>query len=95
MVKVKIRLPDSVSREAIDDPATSVDEGWRKLPVSAAAQRFGSAWAEEQRSCALAVPSAVIPEERNVLINPDHGEIEGVEVVDVQPFYFDERLRAD
>jgi RES domain-containing protein len=93
MVKVKVRLPDGMSQEVVADPATSIDERWRQLPLSAAAQRFGSTWAQEQRSCALAVPSAVIPEEQNVLLNPEHDEMAGVETVDVQPFHFDERLR--
>lgn len=35
-------------------------------------RRFGSAWAKEQRSPLLRVPSIVMPHEHNLLLNPLH-----------------------
>ncbi|WP_253476495.1 RES family NAD+ phosphorylase [Natronocella acetinitrilica] len=38
----------------------------------AATQAHGDAWLASARSVALAVPSAVIPEEHNLVVNPAH-----------------------
>lgn len=40
----------------------------------------------------LRVPSAVVPEESNVLIDPNHPRAGEVAVVSVRPFAFDPRL---
>jgi RES domain-containing protein len=43
----------------------------------------------------LSVPSAVIPIERNLLLNPLHPAIAQVRITDDQPFSFDPRLLRD
>lgn len=45
------------------------------------------------RSLALRVPSAVIPTEFNLLLNPNHKDVGRIELLDEQPFAFDARLR--
>jgi len=45
------------------------------------------------RSLALEVPSAVIPQERNVLINPLHPARSALVVHKPQRFVFDRRLK--
>ena len=44
-------------------------KSWRYRPVT---QQIGDAWACNARSLALSVPSVMLPEGRNVLINPRH-----------------------
>jgi RES domain-containing protein len=41
----------------------------------------------------LKIPSVVIPEEFNYLINPLHPEAEGITVLSQHPFVFDQRLK--
>jgi RES domain-containing protein len=43
---------------------------------------------------ALRVPSAVIPAETNVLLNPRHPDMARVRVVSIETFAFDRRLLA-
>jgi RES domain-containing protein len=50
-------------------------------------------WLKEKRGLALAIPSAVLPESLNMLINPSHNRISEVQVVDQGLFTFDPRLR--
>ena len=40
----------------------------------------------------LQVPSAVVPEEHNFLVNPLHPDFEQLTIGDPEPFEFDERL---
>jgi RES domain-containing protein len=45
---------------------------WRSFPPGPATQRIGDEWLASGASVAMLVPSAVVPRERNVLINPAH-----------------------
>ncbi|MBL9047357.1 MAG: RES domain-containing protein [Tabrizicola sp.] len=53
---------------------------------------YGDAWLLSMSSLGLAVPSRVIPQERNVLLNPRHPAMAGVRVALAEPFVFDDRL---
>jgi RES domain-containing protein len=53
---------------------------------------FGAAWLVSTRTAILQVPSAIVPECSNVLINPAHPEAERVRVVASRRFTFDGRL---
>lgn len=50
------------------------------LPYSTA--QWGTEWAKKEASVAVAVPSAVIPKERNVILNPD--SMPGFNLIDGQ-----------
>jgi RES domain-containing protein len=56
------------------------------------AAELGDTWVRDGAFLWPAVPSAVVPEERNVLLNPAHGAMREVRVRSVRPFRFDERL---
>lgn len=43
--------------------------------------------------CVLEVPSAIIPEESNYIINPEHPQFRDIEFLPSEPFHFDSRLR--
>ena len=53
-------------------PAAALPRAWRRFPLPAATQRIGDAWLAEARSAVLDVPSAILPHERNYLLNPAH-----------------------
>lgn len=76
---------------AIEGPVR-LPQSWRAYPYSATTQRYGSAWAASRRSVALRVPSAVVPGEFNVLLNPEHPAFERLRISAPAPFRFDPRL---
>lgn len=53
------------------DPS-ALPKHWRSSPPTVAVQTLGDSWLQEKRSAVLCVPSAVLPLERNYLINPEH-----------------------
>jgi RES domain-containing protein len=65
---------------------------WQAEPPSLLTQRLGSRWASGARSVALAVPSAIIPEEVNFLINPLHPDFSRIKIEPAVDFAFDARL---
>ena len=62
-------VPDRLIEEL--NPAI-LPETWRGYPAPPQLQQIGSEWVTNLRSVALAVPSAVIESETNLLLNPDH-----------------------
>jgi RES domain-containing protein len=69
-VAVPVELPDDLSVEEVDAALLAAD--WRAYPAPSALPAFGSQWARERRTCALRVPSVVVPEEHNYVLNPSH-----------------------
>ena len=67
-------------------------KAWNQSTACHACQRLGSDWYQSGKSLILKVPSAVIPDEFNLVINTRHREFNKVKLVDILPFYFDKRL---
>ena len=57
-----------------------------------ATRRYGHSWVRSRRSLAILVPSVVIPEERNALLNPLHHAFNEIAWTLPRPFRFDRRL---
>jgi len=84
-----VRVPDA-ALETLDEAALPAD--WRSAPAPVALQEIGRSWLDSARSPALAVPSAVVPIERNVLLNPAHRDWHRIRRDDPAPFTLDPRL---
>jgi RES domain-containing protein len=54
---------------------------------------LGSAWLEKDESALLAVPSAIVPETVNFLLNPSHKQAVRFRITDVFSYPFDLRLK--
>ncbi len=66
---------------------------WRVYPYPFSTQRIGTAWYNEAASVGLRVPSVLIPETYNVLLNPDHPDFgRAVEIEGPFPLRVDGRL---
>ncbi len=68
-------------------------DGWNDRPVSKVSQRIGDRWIQEQGSAVLRVPSVIIPEGNNYLINFNHQDSEKIEIGVPMPLDFDPRLK--
>lgn len=55
---------------------------------------FGDQWLEQGRSPILRVPSFIVPEASNLLLNPAHPHAARAKIVSTNPFAFDPRLWA-
>lgn len=90
LVALTIEVPDPV----IDtlDPAT-LPSRWRRIPAHPWCAERGSQWLTSGTAVGLLVPSAVIPEEQNLILNPAHPAFAQVQVVGERRFTFDPRLR--
>lgn len=88
----EINIPDRMSSEHLDPE--SLPEGWYETKNIPYCQSLGDRWLDEKRSLLLEVPSSIIPDETNILINPGHGEFPKISVRQITPFRFDRRLMS-
>lgn len=65
---------------------------WRRFPAPHALVDIGTRWTREGKTAVLAVPSAVVPVERNYLINPLHPAFKQIRIGKSEPFQFDPRV---
>lgn len=67
---IEIDLPDNLKISKV--PSSILKQEWRQNPPLALTQNYGSDWLASNKSLALRVPSAVLPNEYNILLNPNH-----------------------
>lgn len=87
---VEINIPKEVSIEYLDP--SQLDQGWRNFPYSGETQSVFTNFVKKEKGAVLAVPSVVIPQELNFIINPLHPEIKKVTVKQTTPLKLDQRL---
>jgi len=88
-----IHIPEDISIKTIS--VKNLPEGWRSIPILAALQEIGDRWLKEKKQAVLRVPSVIIPEEWNYLINPLHADAHRIRIKNVSYFIFDERLEKE
>jgi RES domain-containing protein len=65
---------------------------WTATPPPAVLPALGARWLHEAPTPVLSVPSAVLPAERNFLLNPAHARFAEIRTGPAEPFAFDPRL---
>jgi RES domain-containing protein len=87
---VTIDIPDDAPINTID--IKNLPANWNSNPISASTQRIGNAFFAGQKELVLKVPSAIIKDEWNYILNPVHKDFQKVKIIDTEPFAFDTRL---
>jgi RES domain-containing protein len=85
---LRIEGPDTLSIEKIEEGA--LDPNWAADMTST--QFVGDRWLSERRSLLLQVPSVLVPETWNVLVNPQHAEANLLKITMSHEHAFDTRL---
>lgn len=92
--KLKItsfELPDDTSLY-LDVDAATLPEGWASLPADRPSMDFGTGWLKSGSHLGLIIPSAILPLERNIVINPSHPAASQIKVVEIYDFMYDPRM---
>jgi len=84
---LRIEGPESLSIEKVQ--ADSLSPNWAE--DMNATQAIGDRWLSEKRSLLLQVPSVLVPETWNVLVNPQHVEINLLKIIAMYEHPFDSR----
>jgi RES domain-containing protein len=84
---LKIEGPDNLSLERIE--ADTLPANWSE--DIAETQGIGNRWLSEKRSLLLEVPSVLVPETWNVLVNPLRSEATKLKIIRIYEHAFDGR----
>ena len=85
-----IEIPDNIVPEEV--PRASLPRAWRDYPSPREVADLGSQWVKSAKSLLLRVPSAVVEQEYNILINPLHSDMARVVLQRIDAFEFDKRF---
>jgi RES domain-containing protein len=92
MYLLTLDVPDTMSQEEL--PVAQLPPDWQRPTQLQLTALLGETWLREERSLALRVPSVLVPQEYNLLLNPAHPEFREVRLAgEPELFFFDERLR--
>jgi len=89
-VLIEIELPATAPVRTLS--ADALPPNWRSYPAPAALQALGDAWLRSADDAALKVPSVIVPEDSNLLLNPCHPALASADSRIIRDFVFDTRL---
>ncbi|WP_415034070.1 RES family NAD+ phosphorylase [Azonexus sp.] len=89
-VLIPAQLPADLPETRIE--VDQLPPGWRTIDARDVLQDLGLAWLEGGQTAVLNVPSAVVPAERSLLINPRHPDASRIVIGEAQSLQTDTRL---
>lgn len=88
---VAIEIPDSIT--ILEVKIEDLPEDWNAKPPTKTTQIIGDDFVNYNESVILKVPSSIVPQEFNYLINPNHKDIEKIKIIAVEKMGFDARFK--
>ena len=90
LVSLRVEIPVAINIETVE--AATLPGNWRHYPYPRELQLIGERWLLAESSLCLRVPSAVITEEFNLLINRLHSDFKALQFLEPVEFTFDPRM---
>ncbi|WCT13913.1 RES family NAD+ phosphorylase [Mucilaginibacter jinjuensis] len=87
-----IEVPDSVKKEIVK--LSDLPQDWREFAQMPLTQSIGENWLNKAQTVILQVPSSIIEEEVNYLINPQHPDFRKIKLINTDKFVFDMRIKT-
>lgn len=91
LVITRFILPQNKSLYFQPNP-NDLPENWANRPPDRASMAYGTAWLKGNQHLGLIVPSAVMPMENNIVINPAHPAVKHIQVDKQFDFMYDARM---
>jgi RES domain-containing protein len=89
---VRIPVPDKVWDQALWAKEKELPKTWRAEPASIGSVQFGDKWLTGGKSALLCLPSVIVPQDTNVLINPKHEDAAFIQARVQRQLLYDSRL---
>lgn len=84
-------IPDRGHQKRAQD---ALPGNWTERPVPMSTMNFGSEILSANKHLITGIPSVIIPEEYNYLINPAHKAINKVKIIAIKDFVFDIKIKV-
>lgn len=86
-----IEIPDKIQFERVF--LSKLITNWSDYTNFPYTQIIGDKWINGNSTVVLRVPSAIIPEEYNYILNPAHSDFEKISILSIDDFVFDSRIK--
>jgi RES domain-containing protein len=93
LIILSAELPDALPIRTIS--RDELPQKWHVIPAPPVLQTLGAEWVQDGREVGLRIPSAVIPQEWNLLLNPAHSDFQKITWHTEGPFRWDTRLERE
>lgn len=87
---VEIEIPDALKIQKLS--IADLPKNWNAHPPSVFTQNLGDSFVQKLKSPVLKVPSSIVPQEFNLLINPHHPDAHKIEIISKERLAFDPRI---
>ncbi|MCX6246183.1 MAG: RES family NAD+ phosphorylase [Bacteroidetes bacterium] len=88
-----IEIPDSLKIITVE--VNNLPAGWISREKVDVCREMGSSWYLSGKSPVLKVPSALIPQEHNYIIQTLHPDFSLIRMLSIENFQFDPRIKLD
>jgi RES domain-containing protein len=85
---VKIDIPDSININTLNKDRLKKD--WKT--DNGFTRWIGDEFIKSNKGVIMKIPSAIVDEEHNFILNPEHGEFKKIHITSIKKFTFDKRL---
>jgi len=89
-VMLEIGIPNSI--KIITIKKNDLPLNWNVFPFNNNSQKLGDEFVKQNKYCCLKLPSVVVKEEFNILINPNHIDFKKIKIKNYVGFIFDSRF---
>jgi len=86
-----ITIPDDLGIESV--AVSDLQDDWNGPTATGETKDIGTRWSRRESSAVLRVPSVIVSEEHNYLLNLRHPDFQRIRFHSSKPFRFDFRLR--
>lgn len=86
---IGLEIPD---KSIIDADIKKLPKNWQQYPAPESLKKIGDHFIKEQKAIALKVPSALLNNQWNYLLNPAHKDFKKIKLVEREEISFDKRL---
>lgn len=88
---VEIDIPNNI--EIVELNFEELPENWDSKPPILETQFIGDDFVSQKTAAVLKVPSSIVPQEYNYLINPNHPDSKRITVISTKKLLFDGRFK--
>jgi RES domain-containing protein len=89
---VEIEIPDDIS--ILEVKLEDLPDDWNDKPPAITTQTIGDDFVIYNEAAILKVPSSIVPQEFNYLINPNHMDFSKIKIVNSTRMFFDSRIKT-
>jgi len=87
---ITYKIPDKAIHELT---IAQLPGNWRESPAPSSTKDFGTDLLIRAESPIIKIPSTVIPQEYNYLLNPKHKDSDNFRIIQVEDFVYDLRIK--